>query len=194
MLAAEKTETAGFQTLRYWQTIAGRYVTALCHVPESAEMIEIAVPGEGELSSWVLTAPPMTGGEYLSVEVLRSIWAALDGWVHGQIKRAGDLKTFLQSHAPKWHQVGRVCFHLAENKANTACPFAFMATFSTGFGSGGKLKHLPLRSALEQYAGAKNRPALIKLLTPVQQAAASVPWVGRVVDSGDIYQPQVWTA
>ena len=194
MLAAEKAETAGLQTLRYWQAIAGRYVTALCHVPETAETVEIAEPGEGELSSWLLTAPPMTGGEYLSVEVLRSIWAALDDWVHDQIKRAGDLKTFLQSHAPKWHQVGRVCFHLAENKANADCPFAFMATFSTGFGSGGKLKHLPLRSALEQYAGAKNRPALIKLLTPVQQAAASVPWVGRAVDSGDIYHPQTWTA
>ena len=111
VLAAEKAETAGLQTLRYWQMIAGRYLTVLCHVPETAEAIEIAVPGEGELSSWLLTAPPMTGGEYLSVEVLRSIWAALDGWVHAQIKRTGDLKTFLQSHAPKWHQVGRVCFH-----------------------------------------------------------------------------------
>ena len=194
VLAAEKAETAGFQTLRYWQTIAGRYLTALCHIPESAETIEVAAPGQGELSRWLLTAPPMTGGEYLSIEVLSCIWAAMDGWTHQHIKIDGDLKTFLQSRASKWHQVGRVCFHLAENKTDTTCPFAFMATFSTGFGSGGKLKHLPLRTALEHYAGAKNRPALIKLLTPVQQAAASVPWVGRAVDSGNIYQPQVWTA
>ena len=67
VLAAEKTEVAGLQTLRYWQSIAGRYLTALCHVPETAETIKIAVPGEGELSSWLLTAPPMKGGEYLSV-------------------------------------------------------------------------------------------------------------------------------
>jgi non-specific serine/threonine protein kinase len=194
VLAAEKAETAGFQTLHYWQTIAGRYLTALCHIPESAETIEVAAPGQGELSSWLLTAPPMTGGEYLSIERLCSIWMALDGWVHEQIKIAGDLKAFLQSRASKWHQVGRVCFHLAENKSDATCPFAFMATFSTGFGAGGKLKHLPLRTALEQYAGAKNRPALIKLLTPVQQAAASVTWVGRAVDSGNIYHPQAWTA
>jgi hypothetical protein len=134
----------------------------------------------------------MVGGEYLSVETLRSIWATLEAWVLGQIKAEGALKRFLQTRAPKWHQVGRVCFHLAENKADNTRPFAFMATYSTGFGAGGKLKHLPLRAALEQYAGAKNRPALIKLLTPVQQASASLPWVNQIVESGQVYQPQAW--
>ena len=194
VLAAEKIDPADSQTLRYWQNIANHYLTDLCHTPESENTISIASPGEGELSTWLLTAPPMIGGEYLSVDMLRSIWGELDQWVRQQIRVSGGTKAFLKSFAPKWHQVGRVCFHLAENKANAACPFAFMATFSTGFGSGGKLKHLPLRSALEQYAGAKNRPALIKLLTPVQQAAASVPWVAHAVDSGDIYHPQAWTA
>jgi non-specific serine/threonine protein kinase len=90
--------------------------------------------------------------------------------------------------------VGQVCFHLAENKADQAYPFAFMATYSTGFGSGGRLKHLPLRKALEQYAGARDRSALIKLLSPVQQASSQVKWVNQLVESNDIYQPLAWTA
>ncbi|MCF7956739.1 MAG: DEAD/DEAH box helicase, partial [Phycisphaerae bacterium] len=73
-------------------------------------------------------------------------------------------------------------------------PFAFMATYSTGFGSSGKLKHLPMRTALEQYAGAKNRTTLINLLSPVQQAASGIPWVSQLVDSAQIYQPMAWSA
>ena len=63
-----------------------------------------------------------------------------------------------------------------------------------GFGAAGRLKHLPLRKALEQYAGAKNRAALVKLLSPVQQAAEACDWVKDLVDSGDIYRPMAWTA
>jgi len=96
--------------------------------------------------------------------------------------------------APPMSQVGRVCFHLAENKSNEAYPFAFLATYSTGFGSGGRVKHIPLRRAMEQYAGAKNHSALIKLLSPVEQASKQIDWVGRLVDSGEIYQPLAWPA
>lgn len=70
VLAAEKIETAGLQTLRYWQAIADHYLTGLCHSPEFAEMVTVELPGDGELSSWLLTAPPMVGGEYLSVATL----------------------------------------------------------------------------------------------------------------------------
>ena len=90
--------------------------------------------------------------------------------------------------------MGRVCFHLAENRNDEARPFAFMATYASGFGAAGRLKHLPLRKALEQYAGAKNRAALVKLLSPVQQAAESCDWVKDLVDSGEIYRPMAWTA
>ncbi len=194
VLAAEKNNAAKFQTLRYWQNFANRYLTELCHIPESEDAVEISSPGEGVISTWVLTAPPMVGGEYVSIDMLRGIWGELDEWVCGQVQTAGGTKAFLETRAAKWHQVGRVCFHLAENKADQECPFAFMATYSTGFGSGGKLKHLPLGTALQQYAGAKNRTALINLLSPVQQAASNIPWVSQLVDSAHVYQPLAWPA
>jgi non-specific serine/threonine protein kinase len=67
-----------------------------------------------------------------------------------------------------------------------------MATYTAGFGAAGRLQHLPLRKALEQYAGAQNRAALINLLSPVQQAAERCPWVQQLVKSGGIYQPTAW--
>lgn len=192
-LAADKPAVADWPTLRYWQGLAEQYLTALCHVPEATESVAADPPTPAELASLLLTAPPMVGGEYLSEGVLRGIWQGLDEWVRQAVRAAGDLKTFLESQAPKWHQVGRVCFHLAENKNDEDHPFAFLATYATGFGSGGRLKHLPLGRALEQYAGTKNRAALIKLLSPVQSAAERCDWVGQMTASGQIYRPQAWS-
>ena len=178
--------------MRYWQQLAERYLTGLCHVPEDAERFEVEAPSSADCAHWILTAPPMQGGEYLSEDTLQRIWEHLDEWTHDAVTAVGGLAAFLRERAPKWHQVGRVCFHLAENRGDDARPFAFMATYASGFGAAGRLKHLPLRKALEQYAGAKNRAALIKLLSPVQQAAEVCDWVKDLVDSGEIYQPTAW--
>ena len=193
-LAAEKYETADSLTLRYWREFAERYLTDLCHVPGGAEAFEIPPPAPAELEAMVLTAPPMRGGEYLSSAVLTRIWEALDAWGHEAAKAAGGVEKLVSTRAPAWHQVGRVCFHLAENKNDEARPFAFMATYAVGFGAAGRLKHLPLRKALDEYTGAKNRSALIKLLSPVHEAAKACPWVKALVDSAELYQPKAWTA
>ncbi|RKY07652.1 MAG: hypothetical protein DRP56_05385, partial [Planctomycetota bacterium] len=47
VLSAEKHNPADSKTLRYWQNIANRYLTELCHIPESQETISVASPGEG---------------------------------------------------------------------------------------------------------------------------------------------------
>ena len=193
-LAARKTAVEASPTLRYWQGFAQRYLTALCHVPDSAASLEIEPPGPAELDTLVLRAPPMRGGEYLRREVLSDVWASLHGWVQEAIEAAGGRGAFLAAHAPQWHRVGRVCFHLAENKRDGEHPFAFLATYATGFGAGGRLQHVPLRRALEQYAGAANKPALIRLLTPVDEAAQRCEWVRELVDSGRVYQPLLWSA
>ena len=193
-LAADKIPTQDMPSVRYWQQLAERYLTGLCHVPEDAKSFEVEPLSSADCAHWILTAPPMQGGEYLSKGTLQRIWERLDGWVRETVASTGGLAAFLEGRAAKWHQVGRVCFHLAENRNDEARPFAFMATYASGFGAAGRLKHLPLRKALEQYAGAKNRAALVKLLSPVQQAAESCDWVKDLVDSGDIYRPMAWTA
>jgi SNF2 family DNA or RNA helicase len=193
-LAAEKIPTDQWPTLRFWQGMATRYLTALCHIPAQTTSFEIQAPPSTECAELALAAPPMQGGEYLSPDLIDAIWQALDQWVHADVAASGGLDIFLRDRAPKWRQVGRVCFHLAENKKDEARPFAFMATYATGFGAAGQLRHVPLGRALEQYAGARNRPALIKLLAPVQQAAERCDWVQELVRTAAIYRPMAWPA
>ena len=62
-------------------------------------------------------------------------------------------------------------FHLAENKRDPDYPFAFLATYANRLSAQGKVQHEPLGRALQQYAGAQNRAALLSLLLPIQRAA-----------------------
>ena len=192
-LAAARTPAPGAPTVRYWQQLAEHYLAGLCHFPADTETFELGPPAAAQCAEWLLAAPPMQGGEYLSEERLQGIWASLDQWVHETVGGGGGLAAFLRARAPRWHQVGRVCFHLAENKSDPALPFAFMATYTAGFSAAGRLRHVPLRSALEQYSGANNRAALIKLLAPVQQAARACGWVRELVDSGAVYRATAWS-
>ena len=193
-LAAEKLPAQEIPSLRYWQQLAEHYLTGLCHLPADAEQVAVEPPDAALLATWVLNAPPMEGGEYLSAERLQRLWEQLDEWVREAGAAAGGPAALLRARAPRWRQVGRVCFHLAENKNDTERPFAFLATFSSGFGAGGRLKHLPLRSALQQYAGTNNRAALINLLSPVEEAAKACDWVRELADTGDLYRPLAWSS
>jgi len=105
----------------------------------------------------------LEGGEYLSAHALQEIRSSLDHWVCMQIKAAGGLNTLLAKKAPQWHQVGRVCFHLAENKNDPDFPFVFMATYAPKLSEQGRIRHQALGRALQEYAGAKNKKVLTHL-------------------------------
>lgn len=176
----------------FWQEISTYFLTSLCHLPIGTTCAAIDSPID-LISEWVLRAPPMVGGEYLSKQKIVNLWNELNEWFIITGSEYTDVHQFLEIHAPYWQKVGRVCFHLAENKSNADRPFAFLATYSTGFGVGGKLKHLPLNQALNQYSGANNRQALIKLLTPIQQASKKCQWVEELMTTAELYQPLAWT-
>ena len=192
-LAADIKLTHTSLTMRYWRGMAATYLTRLCHVPESDQPVHVGLPSNAEYDRWISSAPPMIGGEYLSQEVLARIWEALVTWGQESIAQAGSIEAFIHQQAPGWKRVGRVTFHLAENKQDASRPFAFMATFTTGLGSEGRTKHVPLRKALELYSGADNKQGLIKLLSPVHEAAKHCGWVKKLVSSGQIYHPMAWT-
>jgi len=136
----------------------------------------------------------MSGAEYCSVEVLREIWNDLHAWCFEEITRQEDgLAGFLQAKAPLWRQVGRVCFHLAENRQDPEYPFAFLASYIPKLGKNARTQHQPLNQALNEYAGARNRAALLRLLEPIQEAASRLPWVEELVQSGDVYHPLAWS-
>ncbi len=194
-LATEKLEPPFPASLSYWRGFARRYLTGLCHTPEGADAQVDAVPPptSAELAAMLLSVPPMQGAEYLTGGVLQDIWIDLDAWVHGKVASCKQgLSGFLKKRAPLWHQVGRVCFHLAENRRDPDYPFAFLATYASNITDGARVQYQPLSKALQEYAGTKNKGAMIKLLSPVHLASQSSPLVKELVDSGDIYQPLAW--
>jgi len=105
----------------------------------------------------------------------------------------GSVEEYLHRASPVWSLVGQVPFHLAENKRSPEAPFAFLATYTTGVSTTGKVQHAPLGQALREFAGARNRAALLSLLAPVQRAAERCPWVKALVDAGAIYRALGWS-
>jgi len=194
-LASVQPESPPPPSLWFWRGFASRYLNELCRTPEGAVDDEIIPPlPRPESDQLLLEAPPMRGAEYLTSEVLDQTWQSLDRWVRSEIAMSGtNLAGWLQRRAPQWHKVGRVCFHLAENKNDPDYPFAFLSTYAPRLSRSGRVQYLPLSRALEEYAGVRNRKALIRLLSPVHRASESSPLVKELVDSGDVFHPLAWT-
>jgi len=181
----------------FWERVAKRFITHVCKLTRvnSEAILYIPPPEERELEEIIDQALFMRGIEYLTLDGLKKIWRDLTDFLHQELKAfGGDLQAYLQHHNPCWNLVGRVCFHLAENKENEERPFAFLATYTTHLSQQTVAQHLPLKHALQSYAGEKNQAALLALLVPVQKAASQSPFVKSLVDSKAIFQPLTWTA
>ena len=182
----------------WWRELARHFLNGLCHQPEPekpGKLAPVAVPPTDELTRRINAAPPMRGGEYLAPELLENLWCALDGHVRAEVARHPEgLADWLQRLNPLWRTVGRVTFHLAENRKNAEFPFAFMASYATRLSGEARVQHLPLGRAIEEYAGANNRPALVNLLAPVERAATMSPLMRELVDSHRVLKPQPWRA
>ena len=184
--------------LAYWRDFASLYFSSLCALPGLAEADAIATialpPPRDALSERVGTAPPMVGGEYLNADLLCGLWDDLHRAVADAVRgTSGSVQDYFAARGSAWNLVGRVCFHLAENKADPEAPFAFLATYSHRLSNKGKAQHLPLGRALQEYAGARNKVLLMQLLLPVQKGAASSALLKGLVDSGEIFHPLAWT-
>ncbi len=195
-LAASKPDLPLPASLMYWRKFAESYLTELCRRPEyRVEQLEpVEPPTEAERQMLALSAPPMQGAEYLNEEVLLKLWTGLDRWVQQEVAAYGaGMAAYLKEHAPLWQQVGRVCFHLAENKDNPDYPFAFLATYVPQLSAAGKVQYQPLGKALREYGGEHNRANLLNLLFPVYRATETSFFIYELVKSGDIYHPLAWT-
>ena len=173
------------------------YLTDLCKTAtgQPGEPIAALPPPTADLEPVLRQAPPMVGLEYLSLEALAGWWHALDQFARSEVgKHPGGVQGYLRERDPRWRFVGRVTLHLAENKRDADYPFAFLATFANGLTAQGMVRHEPLGRALQQYAGAQNREAMLALLLPISKAAESSALVRELVESGEIYHPLAWSA
>lgn len=106
----------------------------------------------------------------------------------------GPSRTFFTQLNPRWNLIGRVCFHLAENKNDEVRPFAFLATYTTQFAQGSATQHLPLRMRCKSMLERVIVIPCSLFLTPIQKAATQSPFIDDLVKKGAIFQAQAWTA
>jgi non-specific serine/threonine protein kinase len=181
----------------YWRAFGTRYVTGLCALPAVGDGVTkppVAVRPYSELDTVAGAAPPMIGAEYLTAAVLGDLWRRMDAAFDTELAEAGlSVQAFLKSRHAAWNLIGRVHFNLAENRKDEDAPFAFLATYTPQLSAAGKVQHLPLGKALQEYAGARNRERLLSLLMPVQRAAEHCPWLKAMVDANAIFHPLRWT-
>jgi superfamily II DNA or RNA helicase len=186
LMVGEGMKTALDPSLEWLRRYAQRFMVRLCQARAAHSL-----PSQDDLTDGLTSLPPMQGAEYVTEALLTALWEQLATLV---IHEAGDtLEAWLRAHGDVWHLVGRVTFHLAENKRDAERPFAFLATFTEKVSAAGKIQHLPLARALQRYAGLQDQAALNALLEPVRNAAAQSVLVKALLESRQLFQALAWT-
>lgn len=190
-----------YDTGLFWQDFVRLYLAAFVHLPDLLKSTlqqghsRCPFPTE-EAERLFATAPICKGAEYLSSASLAYFWQAIEDALVGEILATpGEIADYFQLNHSQWSLLGKICFHLAENPKSSERPFAFLATYAHQLSADGKnQQHLPLYRALEKYQGAKNKNQMIRLLAPIQKAAASCAFLQSYLDSGEMFHPLTWTA
>ena len=150
-------DTALPASLAWWRDFGMRFIADLCAPGDAkgpAGRTELAAPTSSELTALIDDAPPMRGGEYLRPDVLAQHWGEIGQALEAELTESGlSLNEFLKACDSRWRLVGRVHFNLAENRRDPGCPFAFMATYTSGLAASGAWRHLPPGQALREFAG-----------------------------------------
>ena len=120
-LGAAEVDTPLPPGFAFWRDLGRAFVTQLCAMPEleaSRKRLQVPLP-EAEIQALAAGAPPMVGGEYLDTAALAACWEAMSAACRAELAEFdGPLEAFLRSRHAAWHVVGRVHFHLAENRAD----------------------------------------------------------------------------
>jgi non-specific serine/threonine protein kinase len=186
-------------SFRYFRKLAREFITRLCHAQEPenrnlSTVFEGIRPDASALGFEALEAPPMRGAEYLNADWLMGLHTELEQQVQMEFSASsGTFGEWVRKLNPAWKSVGKVSFHLAENKQDKTGehPFAFIATFIHRLSENDVPKHLPLGAAVKAYVNDRN--ALITLLNPIQEAGKRSKLIARLQESREIFRPQAWT-
>lgn len=184
--------------LRFWRRFSHDFIHVVCQSARAAndqsEAWRTLPPPLEELKSLVEQAPFVRGAEYLNLERLGALWLELRQELIQAVAgfKTPTLEAFLAAHQLSWNKVGRVCFHLAENKNDPDHPFAFLATYTVRLSQNATLQHWPLSRALQEYAGESKRAQLLNLLLPIQKAAETSEWIQKLLDSQALFHPLAW--
>ena len=131
--------------------------------------------------------PFVIGMEYVDDDWLFNLWESLLAVFKSEIKNYdGTVARYFADYNANINVVGRVFFHLVENK-DGQYPFAFMATYSTKTVKSKRAVHTPLKNALSEFEGDERK--LISLISTVIKAADKSSFISGLLESGELFSP-----
>ena len=166
--------------------VSQRFFYEITRNPE-IEITRVAKPANEHAVAELLRALPYANGtEFIDASWLRKIWSMLRRTFDEDLAAfQGSAAEYFVQKNPALHAVGRVFFHLVENRRSEEFPFAFLATYCTG--SAEKVNHLPLKNALLEFKGDDSQ--LISLLGTVSRAADQSDLISDFMESGELFSP-----
>lgn len=188
------------QALFFLKSQIRRHFTRVAHAAilpnvTTEDVLHELLPTQQECLKIIEQIPPIIGEEYLNAGVIRQWFLELSHHIRNQLAEQNlSISEWLKNLGEPWNQLGKVFFHLAENKDDTSGikPFAFLATVAHQSNADDQVRHLPLHAAIKLYG--HHHPALLSLLQPLQKAALHSPFLQQLLDSKKIYLPQAWSA
>jgi hypothetical protein len=190
-------ENTALEQISFWAQLATTLITRVRELPDPDSGLlnkfsNINLP-DSEAQSFLDQAPIMLGIEYCSLESVHTLWRTLAERFAARITNSKEsVDGFLRSFNQLWGIVGRVFFHLAENKHDPERPFAFMATYTSKISEQGRIQHVPLGRAIQESGATGNKSALLAILLPVHKVASQSQFIKSLVESGAVYHPQPW--
>ena len=131
--------------------------------------------------------PFAIGMEYVDDDWILNIWESLLSVFRLEIKGYdGTVSRYFAEYNSNINIVGRIFFHLVENKGYEY-PFAFMATYSTKTVKSNRAVHTPLKNALSEFKGDERK--LISLISTVIKAADKSSFISELLESGELFAP-----
>src|SRR3990167_6786253 len=108
-------------SFNFWQQFAQLFITEVCKQVDgdnTSNTAHIALPIDA-VTQLIVTAPFIRGIEYFNQDTAQFLWQGLLAALSNElISFDGKLNDYLSAFHTVWNTIGRVCFHLAENKSN----------------------------------------------------------------------------
>lgn len=189
LTGSESREVSLFDLLRNRDQVINGGPGCLFFSRLARDFAMVLIRGEEEPDLTVCAGsipPEMRGAGFVTPEMLQDLFR--------KFRRDCGGAEGIRSLNPAWKDLGKVMFHLAENKQDTdgTKPFVFLATCQHKLGESGQVRHIPLGSALKTYADAPK--TLLSYLEPVKAASSNSPLLKRLLDEKKIFKPTFFSA
>ncbi|MDW5299894.1 MAG: DEAD/DEAH box helicase [Sedimentibacter sp.] len=190
-LNKEKWFTPSIEYLHHIAAILIKKLSQQSEIEFFREKVQVELTDE-EFSELKDEIPFAIGMEHIDNDWLLNIWESLFAVFKSEIKNYdGTVVRYFAEYNANINVVGRVFFHLVENK-DGKYPFAFMATYSTKTVKSKRAVHTPLKNALSEFEGDEKK--LISLISTVVKAAEKSSFVSELLESGELFSPLKLTA